>query len=78
MISSGLEIGLDIGSNSLLDDYSSSRALDVQKMITGTTFLTNLFSNNILPVKIIRRIGLRGFDKISWIKKLTMKYASGL
>ena len=78
MIVEGLEIGLDIGSESLLEDYSNARELDVEKMVKATTFLTNLFSNDILPIKIIRRLGLRGFDKVSWIKKLTMKYASGL
>jgi 2-octaprenyl-6-methoxyphenol hydroxylase len=78
MIVECLEFGLDIGSESLLEDYSNSRELDVEKMVKATTFLTKLFSNDILPIKIIRRLGLRGFDKVNWIKKLTMKYASGL
>ncbi len=78
IISFGMEIGLDIGSESLLQDYCRSRVLDVQKMIKGTTFLTKLFSNEILPIKIIRRTGLRGFNNLKWIKKITMKYASGL
>ncbi len=78
VITEGVKIGLDIGSDSLLDDYSNSRAFDVKQMITATTCLTKLFSNDILPIKIIRRLGLKGFDKMNRIKNFTMKYASGV
>lgn len=78
MISENLEIGLDIGSQSLLENYSSTRDLDVKKMTMSTTFLVKLFGNDILPLKLLRRGGLRAFDKIGFVKSLAMKYASGL
>lgn len=78
MISESLEIGLDIGSQSLLENYSSSRDFDVKKMTMSTTFLVKLFGNDILPLKLLRRAGLKAFDKIGFVKSLAMKYASGL
>jgi 2-octaprenyl-6-methoxyphenol hydroxylase len=78
IISESLEIGLDIGSKSLLEDYGKSRDFDVRKMTASTTFLVKLFGNDILPLKLLRRAGLRAFDKIDFVKTLAMKYASGL
>lgn len=77
MISEGLNLGLDIGSELLLKDYSDSRDFDVKKMIGSTTFIVKLFTNDIIPIKILRRIGLQAFDKIDCIKKIAMHYASG-
>jgi 2-octaprenyl-6-methoxyphenol hydroxylase len=78
IISSYREIGLDHGSHELLNTYSKLREVDVAKMITSTTLINSLFANDILPLKIIRRVGLNLFDKIPSFKRIIMKYASGL
>lgn len=78
MISENLKIGLDVGSEMALDEYSRSRDLDVKKMMGSTTFLVKLFGNDILPLKMLRRAGLRVFDRVELFKRLAMKYASGL
>ncbi len=69
-------IGIDYGT--YLSDYSKLRDTDVSKLILSTSFLNSLFANDILPLKIIRRLGLNIFDKIPVLKRITMKYASGI
>jgi 2-octaprenyl-6-methoxyphenol hydroxylase len=70
------EIGLDYGKS--LNEYSKLRDSDTSKMILSTTILNSLFANDILPLKIVRRLGLSVFDKTPQIKRIAMRYASGL
>lgn len=77
-ISNAIELGLDYGAYDLLNRYSKSRDSDVTKMITSTTLINGLFSNDLLLLKIIRRLGLNIFDRIPTLKRIAMRYASGL
>ncbi len=70
-------IGLDVGAADVLKEYATSRELDVQTMIFATTSLVKLFSNDFLPLKILRRCGLKLFDKLDYLKKHAMLYAVG-
>ena len=76
LICDSADIGIDYGT--CLEKYSMSRDTDVSKMILSTSLLNSLFANDIFPLKILRRLGLKIFDKIPLFKKTTMKYACGL
>lgn len=77
LVTDAIDLGLDPGANDFLEKYSQSRDLDVRKMMTSTTLLNSLFSNDILPLKLARRLGLRLFDKLDFLKKAAMHYAAG-
>jgi 2-octaprenyl-6-methoxyphenol hydroxylase len=69
-------LGLDLAS--ALPDYSISRNFDVELIIGFTSSLTKIFSNDIWPLKLLRRGGLRLFDSCELAKKIFIKYACGL
>ncbi len=70
-------LGLDIGSAGMLKKYERVRKTDNLKMIAATDGLNRLFSNNITPVKIMRRIGLKLVNHQPMLKKMFMKHAMG-
>jgi 2-octaprenyl-6-methoxyphenol hydroxylase len=70
-------LGLDIGSEHMLKQYQTLREPDNLMMIEGTDKLNWLFANEILPLKLARRFGLKMVNKLPLLKKLFMKYASG-
>ncbi|AIF81082.1 Ubiquinone biosynthesis hydroxylase, UbiH/UbiF/VisC/COQ6 [endosymbiont of Acanthamoeba sp. UWC8] len=78
LIEQNLELGLDIGSELMLKEYERTRKVDNNVMIEATHHLNLLFSNNIMPIKLIRGIGLKAVNKIPPLKKMFMKYAMGL
>jgi 2-octaprenyl-6-methoxyphenol hydroxylase len=67
----GLEIGLAI------DGYENIRRLDNNMMIFATDKINRLFSNNILPLKLARDIGLGAVNQIPALRRFFMKYAAG-
>lgn len=71
-------LGLDLGSNEILKEYAASRQYDVNSMTMLTDGLNNLFSNDITPVKQLRRVGLAAVNKIIPLKKFLMRNAMGL
>lgn len=77
LIKEYFECGLDIGSETLLQKYQKVRKLDVSKMILATDSLNALFSNKILPIKIVRNLGLGIVEKISPLKKFFINNAGG-
>jgi 2-octaprenyl-6-methoxyphenol hydroxylase len=77
LITDAHELGLDIGSDSLLDEYNKTRKFDSITMLAITDLLTRLFSNNIFLIKHARRIGMATVNKIPALKKLLIKHAMG-
>lgn len=71
------KIGLSINSKVMLEEYKSRREPDNLAMIEGTHRLNLLFSNNFLPLKVLRRVGLGLVNKLPFLKKRFMKYAVG-
>jgi 2-octaprenyl-6-methoxyphenol hydroxylase len=71
-------LGLDIGGDSILADYDHLRKFDNISMLAITDILNRLFSNNILPIRIARDIGLWTVGKLPMTKKLFMKHAMGV
>jgi 2-octaprenyl-6-methoxyphenol hydroxylase len=60
-----------------LEQYERVRRLDNNIMIRATHAINRLFSNNIVPVKLVRSLGLGMVNQIAPLRKLFMKYASG-
>lgn len=70
--------GKDIGSPTLLEKYQSLRRFDTVSLIAVTDWLTRFFSNDVLPIKVARRLGLGAVEKVPPAKRLFMKHAMGL
>ena len=68
----------DLGSDDVLGTYQASRLADNMAMITATDTLNKLFSNDIGPLKGLRRIGLRTVNKINPARRFFMRQAMGL
>jgi 2-octaprenyl-6-methoxyphenol hydroxylase len=68
----------DIGSAPCLAAFERKRRPDNMAMAATTDILNRLFSNNISPIKGLRRAGLRIVDKTKPVKKFFMKQAMGM
>ena len=69
--------GEDIGGHDLLAAYQSSRRIDNMAMVAVTDGLVRLFSNNIPPVRALRKFGLKLVSKLPPAKNFFMKQAMG-
>jgi 2-octaprenyl-6-methoxyphenol hydroxylase len=78
LISDAKNLGLDIGSDSLLNEYAEARKFDNISMLAITDVLTRLFSNNIFPLKHARRLGMAAVNKIPAVKRLLIRHAMGV
>lgn len=67
----------DIGAQTLLETYQRRRRPDNMAMVAVTDGLNRLFSNNIMPVRVLRRAGLKLVSKIAPAKRFFMKQAMG-
>lgn len=67
----------DPGADALLATYQKQRRFDNMAMAGATDALTRLFSNDIAPVGIVRKIGLRAVAKLPHAKGFFMKQAMG-
>lgn len=77
IITENAKLGLPIGSVTALQRYEKLRRIDNTKMIWATDKLNILFSNNILPIKLARDIGLGLVNEIQPLKRWFMKQAAG-
>ncbi|WP_377294395.1 ubiquinone biosynthesis hydroxylase [Rhizobium sp. SG2393] len=70
-------LGLDIGSEEVLERYQTWRRFDTFRMGVTTDVLNRLFSNDITPVRIARDIGLGLVDRLPALKSFFIRQASG-
>lgn len=77
LLTAAHENGADLGAQTLLQTYQRRRRPDNMAMVAVTDGLNRLFSNNIPPVRFLRRAGLRGVSKIKSAKRFFMKQAMG-
>lgn len=68
----------DIGAERLLKEYQRARRFDIFAMVAATDLLNRLFSNNILPLRAIRSVGLGAVNRVPRLKKFFMRTAMGL
>lgn len=69
--------GKDLGSPDLLETYQRARRFDNMSMVAVTDGLVRLFSNNLPPVRFLRRTGLKLVSKLRPAKQFFMKQAMG-
>lgn len=70
--------GEDIGSKSVLNRYAKWRKPENWVILAFTDLLDRMFSNQILPIVIIRRIGLFLLDRVPLLKYLALRLMTGL
>jgi 2-octaprenyl-6-methoxyphenol hydroxylase len=69
--------GADIGAVPLLEAYERVRRIDVTAMVAMTDGLVRLFSNDIAPVRLLRKAGLRAVARLPFAKRFFMRKAMG-
>lgn len=70
--------GQDIGGEGALKHYAALRQVDSAMMVVATDSLNKLFSNDIIPVKLSRNLGLAAVGKLPPLKRHFMRHAMGL
>lgn len=71
-------LGLDIGSQPVLERYPEWRRFDTLALVAVTDSLNRLFSNDIAPLRLARDLGLAAVERIPPLKRLFMRHAMGL
>ena len=69
--------GLDIGDDSVLEQYQRRRRADALLLAAVTDGLNRLFSNTIPPVRLARDLGLAIVNRLPPLKRLLMHHAMG-
>lgn len=70
-----MNIGLEFGCYQSLNEYQQSRMSDNNNLAIITDSLNKLFSNDIAPIGILRKLGLFTVNQIPSLKKFFMEYA---
>ncbi|MEZ5815375.1 MAG: UbiH/UbiF/VisC/COQ6 family ubiquinone biosynthesis hydroxylase [Alphaproteobacteria bacterium] len=77
LIGQAHKAGEDIAAPKLLETYQRRRRPDNMAMVAMTDGLNRLFSNNIMPMRILRRSGLKLVSRLRPAKNFFMKQAMG-
>ena len=67
----------NLGAPNVLENYERWRRFDNTTMLVATDLLNRLFSNNIMPIKLARDIGLAAINNLPDLKKIFMRHAMG-
>lgn len=70
-------IGADYGCLTTLTRYERWRRFDSTLLAVVTDSMNRLFSNDFLPIRLARDIGLGVVDKIAPLRRLLMRHAGG-
>jgi len=73
-----MRLGLDPGAAASLRAYERARRFDALSIGAAADMMYRLFSNDILPVRLIRDLGLGLVDRAPPLKHLLVREASGL
>lgn len=76
-----IRVGLDPGAADVLDRYQRWRRVDTMTLLATTDLLTRLFSNDIPPLALARRLGMAAIDRLPPLrpmKRLLMRHAMGV
>lgn len=68
-VTGALRLGLDPGSASVLQEYERARRFDTLAMGAATDGLNRLFSNDALPLRLARDLGLGLVDRMPGLKR---------
>jgi 2-octaprenyl-6-methoxyphenol hydroxylase len=78
VIADALRLGMDPGGVDVLENYERARRADITAMGLMTDGLNRLFSNDVLPVRLIRDLGLGLVDRMPGLKRFFIREAAGL
>ncbi|NBJ10205.1 ubiquinone biosynthesis hydroxylase [Microvirga arsenatis] len=78
IIADAMRLGLDPGGADVLDSYERARRASITAMGIMTDGLNRLFSNDMLPVRLIRDLGLGLVDRMPGLKRFFIREAAGL
>ncbi len=78
IVADAMRLGMDPGAADVLDDYERARRTDITAMGVVTDGLNRLFSNDLLPVRLIRDLGLGLVDRMPGLKRFFIREAAGL
>lgn len=78
VLSSSIRLGIDVGNQNILSEFSNKRSLDKTIFVSSTHILNYLFSNNYTGIKFLRSTGLKIIEKLPRVKKQLMYLAMGL
>lgn len=70
--------GHDIGENALLETYAAWRKDDQRKVVRFTHGLVRLFDSKRRPMRLLRSIGMLGFDLIPGVRREFARHTMGL
>lgn len=68
----------DIGDAALLNAYAEWRASDQKKLVRFTDGLVRLFGSRKPPIRVLRNIGMLGFDLIPGVRSEFARQTMGL
>jgi len=71
-------LGLDIGTMTALEKYESWRRFETVRMGVTTDVLNRLFSNDSVPLRALRDVGLGVIDRLNFAKNYFIKEAAGM
>jgi len=69
---------VDIGSTELLERYAKWRQSDHKKLVGFTDGIVHLFNSSSPPMRLLRDVGMVGFDLIPGVRSLFAKHTMGL
>lgn len=78
LVKKNLESGLNIGSDSLIEEYNKKAGFEAKKMIVATDILNSLFETKSLSVSMVRDVGLGLVNRFKRLKRVFIKAAGGL
>ncbi|WP_423790774.1 ubiquinone biosynthesis hydroxylase [Microvirga solisilvae] len=78
IITDAMRLGQDPGGADVLMQYEHARRADITAMGIVTDGLNRLFSNDVLPVRLIRDFGLGLVDRMPGLKRFFIREAAGL
>lgn len=70
-------LGTDYGSETVLRRYERWRRFDSTVLAAVTDSMNRLFSNDILPLRLVRDLGLGIVDQIAPLRRILMRHAGG-
>ena len=68
----------DPGAIKVLEQYSKWRRADQQKLVRFTDSLVKLFGSDRWPLRMLRNIGMLGFDLVPGVRSVFAKHTMGL
>lgn len=70
--------GTDAGAAQVLERYADWRRADQDKLVRFTDGLVRLFGSERMPFRLLRNVGMLGFDLVPGVRRLFARHTMGL